>query len=126
MSILKDFITLVEGEGDSVDIKTLFVDDAERHRWEKMVEVFEHIQIDRVSEGLKSVGTKYNLSRDEEINILAYVKFLELMVMKMDMIKKAQNLHFLMVSILISNSFWLSRKMHFWSDKNFTQYLPSF
>jgi len=90
MSILKDFIALVEGEGDSVDIRTLFVDDAERHRWEKMVEVFENIQIDRVSEGLKSVSTKYNLSRDEEVNILAYVKFLELMVIKMDMIKKEE------------------------------------
>ena len=87
MSILKDFIALVEGEGDSVDIRELFEDDEERHRWEKMVEVFEHIQIDRVSEGLKSVGTKYNLSRDEEINILAYVKFLELMVIKMDAFK---------------------------------------
>jgi len=91
MSILKDFIALVEGEGDSVDIRTLFVDDAERHRWEKMVEVFEHIQIDKVGEGLKSVSTKYNLSRDEEINILAYVKFLELMVIKMDMIKKEES-----------------------------------
>jgi len=90
MSILKDFISLVEGEGDSIDIRTLFVDDDERHRWEKMVEVFEHIQIDRVSEGLKSVSTKYNLSRDEEVNILAYVKFFELMVMKMDMIKKEE------------------------------------
>ena len=90
MSILKDFIALVEGEGDSVDIKTLFVDDAERHRWEKMVEVFENIQIDRVTEGLKGVSTKYNLTRDEEINILAYVKFLELMVIKMDMIKKQE------------------------------------
>ena len=92
MSILKDFIALVEGEGESVDIKSLFVDDAERHRWEKMVEVFEHIQIDRVREGLKSVSTKYNLTRDEEINILAYVKFLELMVMKMDMIKEQSDL----------------------------------
>tara|TARA_A100000172_G_scaffold79008_1_gene65307 strand:- start:76 stop:429 length:354 start_codon:yes stop_codon:yes gene_type:complete len=90
MSILKDFISLVEGEGDSVDIRELFEDDEERHRWEKMVEVFEHIQIDRVSEGLKSVGIKYNLTRDEEVNILAYVKFLELMVIKMDMIKKQE------------------------------------
>ena len=91
MSILKDFIALVEGEGDSVDIRELFTDDEERHRWEKMVEVFEHIQIDRVSEGLKSVGVKYKLSRDEEVNILAYVKFLELMVMKMDLIKKSED-----------------------------------
>ena len=87
MSILKDFIALVEGEGDSVDIRELFTDDNERLRWEKMVEVFEHIQIDRVREGLKSVSTKYNLSREEEVMILSYVKFLELMVMKMDAFK---------------------------------------
>ena len=88
MGILKDFIALVEGEGDSVDIRTLFVDDAERHRWEKMVEVFESIQIDKVGDGLKSVSTKYNLSRDEQINILAYVKFLELMIARMHMMKE--------------------------------------
>ena len=91
MSILKDFISLVEGEGDSVDIRELFTDDEERLRWEKMVEVFEAIQIDKVGEGLKSVSTKYKLSRDEQINILAYVKFLELMVMKMDMIRKEES-----------------------------------
>tara|TARA_Y100001972_G_C7566753_1_gene284531 strand:+ start:473 stop:808 length:336 start_codon:yes stop_codon:yes gene_type:complete len=88
MSILKDFISLVEGEGDSVDIRTLFTDDEERYRWEKMVEVFEHIQIDRVKEGLLSVDQKYNLSREEQVNILAYVKFLELMVIKMDAFKR--------------------------------------
>ena len=88
MSILKDFIALVEGEGDSVDIRTLFEDDAERLRWEKMVEVFEHIQIDRINEGLKAVSNKYKLSRDEEVDILAYLKFLELMVIKMDAFKR--------------------------------------
>ena len=88
MGILKDFITLVEGEGDSVDIRELFTDDNERLRWEKMVEVFEHIQIDRINEGLKTVSTKYNLSRDEQVDILAYLKFLELMVIKMDAFKQ--------------------------------------
>ena len=90
LSILKDFISLVEGEGDSVDIRELFTDDDERLRWEKMVEVFEAIQIDKVKEGLQSVDTKYKLSRDEQVNILAYVKFLELMVIKMDMLKKQE------------------------------------
>ena len=88
MGILKEFIALVEGEGDSVDIRELFTDDNERLRWEKMVEVFEHIQIDRINEGLKTVSTKYNLSRDEQVDILAYLKFLELMVIKMDAFKQ--------------------------------------
>ena len=81
---------MVEGEGDSVDIHDLFKSDDERIRWEKMVEVFEAIQIDRVKEGLKSVDHKYKLSRNEQINILAYVKFLELMVIRMDAIKNTE------------------------------------
>ena len=88
MSILKDFISMVESESDSVDIRKLFKNDEERLRWEKMVEVFEEIQIDRIKEGMLSVSEKYKLSRDEEVNIMAYIKFLELMVIKMDALKK--------------------------------------
>jgi len=84
---------MIEGENDSIDIRELFSDDKERLRWEKMVEVFEEIQIDKVGDGLKSVNEKYKLSREEEINIMAYVKFLELMVIKMDMIKNKSDIN---------------------------------
>ena len=53
-----------------------------------MVEIFEEIQIDNVTSGLKSVAEKYKLNRQEEINILAYVKFLELMIARMHMMKE--------------------------------------
>ena len=87
MSILEDFISLIDSEETKVNINDLFEDNDERLRWEKMVEIFEEIQIDNVTSGLKSVSQKYKLNRVEEINILAYVKFLELMIAKMSMMK---------------------------------------
>ena len=70
-----------------VDIKTLFKDKKEQISWEKMVNIFETIEIDNVSEGLRTISEKYKLSRQEELNILAYVKFLEMMVKKVEMAK---------------------------------------
>ena len=74
MSILEDFISLIDSEETKVNIIDLFEDNDERLRWEKMVEIFEEIQIDNVTSGLKSVSQKYKLNRVEEINILAYVR----------------------------------------------------
>ena len=88
MSILEDFISLIDSEETKVNIVDLFEDNEERLRWEKMVEIFEEIQIDNVTSGLKSVAEKYKLNRQEEINILAYVKFLELMIARMHMMKE--------------------------------------
>jgi len=39
-----------------------------------------------VTEGLQTIQEKYKLTRQEELNILAYVKFLELMVFKVGLI----------------------------------------
>ena len=84
----QDFISLIDSEETKVNIVDLFEDNEERLRWEKMVEIFEEIQIDNVTSGLKSVAEKYKLNRQEEINILAYVKFLELMIARMHMMKE--------------------------------------
>ena len=87
MTILGDFITLVNSDEKKVDILDLFENKEERLRWEKLVEVFDTIQIDNISNGLHEVAEKYRLTRDEEITVLAYVKFLELMVMKMKLVQ---------------------------------------
>jgi len=87
MTILGDFIELVNSDDKKVDILDLFKDKEERLRWEKLVEVFDTIQIDNISNGLHEVAEKYRLTRDEEITVLAYVKFLELMVMKMKLVQ---------------------------------------
>ena len=87
MAILEDFIQMVDSEDKKVDIVDLFKDKDEQLRWEKLVEVFDTIQIDNISNGLHEVAEKYKLNRDEEIAVLAYVKFLELMVMKMKLVQ---------------------------------------
>ena len=74
------FLKLMDDETHEVDIKTLFKDKEEQISWEKMVNVFETIEIDNVSEGLKIISQKYRLTRQEELSVLAYVKFLEMMV----------------------------------------------
>jgi len=81
------FIKLMEDDSKNIDIKELFKNKKELIVWEKMVHVFEAIQIDNVSEGLKEINLKYKLNRQEELMILAYVKFLELMVYKVGLAK---------------------------------------
>ena len=82
------FLKLMDDDDTKeVDIKTLFKDKKEQISWEKMVNIFETIEIDNVSEGLRTISEKYKLSRQEELNILAYVKFLEMMVKKVEMAK---------------------------------------
>ena len=82
------FLKLMDDDTKEVDIKTLFKDKKEQISWEKMVNVFETIEIDNVSDGLRTITEKYKLTRQEELNILAYVKFLEMMVAKVNVAKE--------------------------------------
>ena len=81
------FLELMDNEDKEIDIKTLFKNKQEQIRWEKMVNIFETIEIDNVSDGLKIINQKYKLTRQEELSILAYVKFLEMMVAKVNIAK---------------------------------------
>ena len=82
------FLKLMDDDAKEVDIKTLFKDKKEQISWEKMVNIFETIEIDNVSDGLRTIIGKYKLTRQEELNILAYVKFLEMMVAKVNVAKE--------------------------------------
>ena len=77
----------MDDDTQEVDIKTLFKDKKEQISWEKMVNVFETIEIDNVSDGLRTISEKYKLTRQEELSVLAYVKFLEMMVKKVEIAK---------------------------------------
>ena len=81
------FLKLMDDDAKEVDIKTLFKDKKEQISWEKMVNVFETIEIDNVSNGLRTISEKYKLTRQEELSVLAYVKFLEMMVKKVEIAK---------------------------------------
>ena len=50
------FLKMMEDDSNDIDIKSLFKDKKEQISWEKMVNVFETIEIDNVSEGLKTIS----------------------------------------------------------------------
>jgi len=81
------FLKLMDDDTQEVDIKALFKNKKEQISWEKMVNVFETIEIDNVSDGLRTITEKYKLTRQEELSVLAYVKFLEMMVKKVEIAK---------------------------------------
>ena len=83
--MLKEFVELIDSDEEMVDIKNLFTT-ADRRKWEKWIDIFETIQIDSVARGLKEVSETYKLNKTEEITILAYVKFLELMIAKVEVV----------------------------------------
>mgnify|MGYP003659204193 CR=1 FL=1 len=76
------FLKLMDDESTEIDIKSLFKNKKEQVSWEKMVNIFETIEIDNVSDGLRTISEKYKLTRQEELSVLAYVKFLEMLVHK--------------------------------------------
>lgn len=77
--MLKEFVDLVDSKDEIVDVASLF-SKAELQKWEKWIEIFESIRIDNVAIGLKQVSKTYKLNKTEEVTVLAYVKFLELMI----------------------------------------------
>ena len=50
------FLKLMDDDATKeVDIKTLFKDKKEQISWEKMVNIFETIEIDNVTDGLRTI-----------------------------------------------------------------------
>ena len=79
--MLKDVVALLDTDESLVDIKEL-LSPADKRRWLKMLEVFENIQIHDIPNGIRFVEENFKFNKTEEVTILAYIKFLELMVDK--------------------------------------------
>ena len=88
--MLKEFVSLVDSEDDIVDVASLF-SKADLKKWEKWIEIFESIRIDNIAIGLKQVSKTYKLNKTEEVTVLAYVKFLELMINSVGRLEKEEN-----------------------------------
>ena len=87
MNLIDSFIDSLEEDTDSVDLKDILSSKDDLNLWEKHVDIFDSIDIDDVIGSLKKISAKYKLSHKEEITMLAYVKFLEIMVMKAAMVR---------------------------------------
>ena len=87
MNLIDTFIDSLEEDTDKVDLKDILSTKDDLYLWEKYVDIFDSIDIDDVLGSLKKISAKYKLSHKEEITMLAYVKFLEIMVMKAAMVR---------------------------------------
>jgi len=87
MNLIDTFIEGLEEDTDKIDLKDILSKDGDLYLWEKFVDIFDSIDIDDVLGSLKKVSAKYKLSHNEEITMLAYVKFLEIMVTKAAMVR---------------------------------------
>ena len=87
--MLKEFVDIMEGDEHIVDVANLF-GKADKRKWEKWINIFETIRIDNVGSGLKEVSETYKLNKTEEVTILAYVKFLELMIQKVESVGRME------------------------------------
>ena len=86
MNLIDTVIEGLEEDTDKIDLKDILKKD-DIYLWEKYVDIFDSIDIDDVLGSLKKISAKYKLSHKEEITMLAYVKFLEIMVMKASMVR---------------------------------------
>ena len=87
MNLIDTFIDSLEEDTDKIDLKDILSNTDDLNLWEKYVDIFDSIDIDDVLGSLKKISAKYKLSHKEEITMLAYVKFLEIMVMKAAMVR---------------------------------------
>ena len=92
MNLIDTFVETLNTEDSKIDLKDILTKDKDLYLWEKFVDIFECIELDDITDSLKKVSAKYKLARTEEITILAYVKFLELMVTRASMVRSMKDI----------------------------------
>ena len=92
MNLIDTFVESLEKEDTKIDLKDILSKKEDMYVWEKFVDIFECIELDDIIDGLKKVSAKYKLVRSEEITVLAYVKFLELMVSRASMMSSLKDI----------------------------------
>ena len=92
MNLIDTFVESLEKEETMIDLKDIISKKEDMYIWEKFVDIFDCIELDDVLDSLKKVSAKYKLSHKEEITVLAYVKFLELMVVKANIVRNMEGI----------------------------------
>ena len=91
MNLIDTFVESLENSETKIDLKDIISKKEDMYIWEKFVDIFDCIELDDVLDSLKKVSAKYKLSHKEEITVLAYVKFLELMVVKANIVRQMED-----------------------------------
>ena len=79
--LLKSFLEAAENKDEVLSVEQLMTED-ERFEWETLVKAYDSIDIMHVGKDLKKISKTYQLNRWQEKSGLAYVKILEMMMVR--------------------------------------------
>jgi len=83
MGILEEFLSALEGDDEIIDIKNIIQSSADRRRWEKWIELFGSVGPDKLKETLNYISANTKMNHQDQLILLAYVKYMEIQVQKM-------------------------------------------
>lgn len=83
MGILEEFISALEDDEEVIDIKNIIHSSADRSRWEKWIELFGSVGPDKLKETLNYISANTKMNHQDQLILLAYVKYMEIQVHKM-------------------------------------------
>lgn len=83
MGILEEFLLALEDEEEVIDIKNIIQSSADRRRWEKWIELFGSVGPDKLKETLNYISANTKMNHQDQLILLAYVKYMEIQVQKM-------------------------------------------
>ena len=83
MGILEEFISALEDDEEVIDIKNIIHSSADRSRWEKWIELFGSVGPDKLKETLNYISANTKMNHQDQLILLAYVKYMEIQVQKM-------------------------------------------
>ena len=83
MGILEEFLSALEDDEEIIDIKDIIHSSADRRRWEKWIELFGSVGPDKLKETLNYISANTKMNHQDQLILLAYVKYMEIQVQKM-------------------------------------------
>jgi hypothetical protein len=83
MGILEEFLSALEDDDEVIDIKNIIQSSADRRRWEKWIELFGSVGPDKLKETLNYISANTKMNHQDQLILLAYVKYMEIQVQKM-------------------------------------------
>jgi len=84
MSLIKNFLELVDDKSENITIDSLFTGEAEKSIYEKWIKIFTEMKPMAIVPMLTQIDETYKMSKEEELIILAYVKYFEINIMKIN------------------------------------------
>ena len=79
--LIEGFLQAAENKDEVLSVENLLTDD-ERVEWECLVKCYDSIDIMNIGKDLKKISKIYKLNRWQEMSVLAYVKILEMMMVR--------------------------------------------